>query len=49
MLSLGDGFRPTYVNAELKCKYESELMDFLREVLFRLIGRLTWVDCSFDF
>jgi len=36
------------VKAELKCKCDSELMDFLREVLFRLIGRLTWVDYSSD-
>ena len=30
MLSLEDGFRPTYVNVESKCECDSELMDFLR-------------------
>ena len=48
MLNLGDGFRPTYVKAELKCKCDSELMDFLREILVRLLGCLTWVNYSFD-
>ena len=38
-----------HMDAELKCKCDSELMDFLREVLFRLIGCLTWIDRSFDF
>ena len=42
-----DGFGPTYVNVELKCKCDSELMDFLKEVLFHLIGCLTWIDGSF--
>ena len=43
-LSLGDGFRPTYVNAESKCKCDLKLMDFFKEDLFCLIGCSTWVD-----
>ena len=33
-LSLGDGLRPTYVNAESKYKRDSELMDFLKKFCF---------------
>jgi hypothetical protein len=36
------------VKAELRCKCDSELMDFLKEVLFLLIGHLTWIDYSSD-
>ena len=33
-LSLGDGFRLTYVDAESNCKCDSELMDFLKKFYF---------------
>ena len=36
------------MNAKSKCKRDSELMDFLREVLFLLVGCLTRIDRSFD-
>ena len=47
-ISPGDGFRPTYVNAKSNHKCGSELIDFLKEFCFCLMGCLTWVDQSFN-
>ena len=44
----GDGLRLTYMNAKLNHKCNSELIDLLKEVMFRLMGCLTWVDRSFN-
>ena len=44
----GDSLRPMYVNAKFNHKCNSELIDLLKEVSFRLMRCLAWIDRSFN-
>ena len=43
-----DGPRRTYVSTKSNPKCNSELIDLLKEVLFRLMRCLAWIDRSFN-
>ena len=43
-----DRLRPTYVNAKSNHKCNLELINLLKEVLFRLMRCLAWIDRSFN-
>ena len=39
-----DRFGPMYVSTKSNCKRNSESTDLLKEVLFRLVRSLAWID-----
>ena len=43
-----DRLRPAYVSAKLNLECKLESIDLLKEVLFRLMRCLAWIDRSFN-